>query len=303
MKPLTFNGSGGALAANLYASKGSSQPRPGIVVVGSWLTVKEQMPAVYAPYLAEAGYAALTFDFRGFGASQGGPREVESARAKAQDILDAAAFLATLPEVDQARVGVLAICASAHYTALALQGASTFGKPAIKSVAMVAPWLHDGSLVEKLYGGKAAVQERLEKARAARARYVTTSEVEYVPAASNTDQAAAMYMEGDLLDYYLNPKRGAIREWGARFATMAWTEWLTMDSTALAPGFGAPLRVITSEQSATPDGVRRFAQGLSAKHDVVWGPAATSSQFDFYDDPATVRFSATQAIEHFRSTL
>ncbi|MDB4974843.1 MAG: hypothetical protein JWN48_3184 [Myxococcaceae bacterium] len=303
MQSLKFHGSGGALAANLYAPNDSSQPLPGVVVVGSWLTVKEQMPAVYAPFLADAGYATLTFDFRGFGASDGGPREVESARAKAQDILDAAAFLGSLPEVDHTRIGVLAICASGHYTALALQGASTFGHSAIKSVVMVAPWLQDAPIVEKLYGGRSAVQERLEKARLARARHVTTSEIEYIPAASNTDPAAAMYMEGDLLDYYLNPKRGAVPEWGARFATMAWTEWLTMDSTALAPRFGAPLRIVTSEQSATPDGVRRFAQGLSARHDVVWGPADASSQFHFYDDPATVRFSASKAIEHFRSTL
>jgi dienelactone hydrolase len=303
MKALTFQGAGASLAAHLHVEGVTSGRRPGVVVVGSWLTVKEQMAAVYAARMAAAGYAALTFDFRGFGASEGAPREVESGRSKAQDILDAAAFLATRPEVDPDRIGVLAVCASAHYTALALQGAQTFGPGTVKSVVMVAPWLHDQALVEQLYGGRAAVKQRLESASRARARYVTTSEVEYIAAASATDQGAAMYMEGDALDYYLNRQRGAVPEWGARFATMAWTEWLTMDSPSLAPRFGAPLRIVTSEHSATPEGTKRFVKGLVCPHDVVWGPADALSQFHFYDDPATVRFASARAIEHFGSTM
>ena len=48
------------------------------------------MPASQAPALAHAGFAALTFDFRGCGESEGEPREVESPRAKADDIEAAA---------------------------------------------------------------------------------------------------------------------------------------------------------------------------------------------------------------------
>lgn len=302
MKSLSFLATGSNLSANLFVADGGAAPRPGVVVVGSWLTVKEQMPASYAALLADAGFAALTFDFRGFGASEGSPREVESARAKAQDILDAAAFLATRPEVDGGRVGVLAVCASAHYAALALGGAASFaGAPSpVKSAVMVAPWLHDAEIVRQVYGGEAAVAGRLERARAARARYVTTGEVEYVTAASNVDPAAAMFAEGDALDYYLNPSRGAVPEWGNRFAVMAWSEWLTMDSPSLADRLSTPLRIVTSEQSATPGGVKKFVARLRGPHDVVW---TEGSQFHFYDDAATVRFAADRAAEHFRRTL
>jgi fermentation-respiration switch protein FrsA (DUF1100 family) len=94
-------------------------PAPAVIVTGSWTTVKEQMPANYAPRLAQQGFAALTFDFCGFGESEGEPREVESARAKAADFGAAVRFLSSWPHVDGSRVGVLPICASAGYLALA----------------------------------------------------------------------------------------------------------------------------------------------------------------------------------------
>jgi alpha-beta hydrolase superfamily lysophospholipase len=301
-----FSGTNGArLAAHLHVPSGPAGSRnPGVVVLGSWTTVKEQMATTYARRLAEGGFVALTFDFRGFGQSEGEPRDVESGHAKARDILDAAAYLATRPEVDPANVGALGVCAGALYTVLALQGAGTFGAPKlIKSVAMAAPWMHDADIVETLYGGKAAVDERLARAAAARQRFVRTGEVEYVPAASNKDQSAAMYFEGDALDYYLNPNRGAIPQWGGRFATMAWTEWLQTSSTALAAQFKLPLLIVTAEKAATPEGAKRFAAAAGGPAEVVWGPPDAQSQFHFYDDPATVRFAADRCAEHYRRTL
>lgn len=70
----------------------------------------------------------------------------------------------------------------------------------IKSIAMVAPWLHNKAIVEAFYGGPTGVAERLEKARIARKRFNETGVVDYVKAASN---CAAMYWEGDALDYYV----------------------------------------------------------------------------------------------------
>jgi uncharacterized protein len=49
--------------------------QPAVIVTGSWLTVKEQMPETYAVRLAERGYTAFTFDFTGFGESGGAPRQ------------------------------------------------------------------------------------------------------------------------------------------------------------------------------------------------------------------------------------
>jgi dienelactone hydrolase len=294
-KEVVFHSEGAKLAGVLYGQGVSGKRVPGVLVMGSWLTVKEQMPSNYAPFVADAGCVAMTFDFRRFGASDGQPREVESPRAKAEDIGNAAMFLRTRPEVDPERIGVLAICASAGYAALAL-----LDQPAIKSVAMVAPWLHDAEILRPIYGGEAGVADRLAKGQAAREHYVRTGLVDYVPAASNTDATAAMYAPGDALDYYLNPARGRVPQWGGRFAVMAWKEWLEFDPIALADRISTPIRIVTSEASATPGGARKFADRLKGPHDVVWG---SGTQFDFYDQPATVSFAAHHAIDHLSKTL
>lgn len=81
---------------------------------------------------------------------------------------------------------------------------------------------------------------------------------------------------------------------------MAWKEWLEFDPIVLGPRMKVPVRIVSSEQSATPGGAKRFAAGLQVPHDVVW---TTGTQFDFYDNPSTVRFGADQAMAHFLKTL
>jgi fermentation-respiration switch protein FrsA (DUF1100 family) len=295
-RSISFYSQGARLAGTLWTPPPSARgPAPAVIVTGSWTTVKEQMPANYAPLLAAAGFVVLTFDFRGFGESEGEPRDVESVRSKAEDIRNAVAFLRTHPAVDADRIGAVPICASAGYVAAAM-----IGETHLRSVAMVAPWLHDAELVRTIYGGDHAVRERIHQALAARERYAASNDVAYVPAASNTDASAAMHMPADALDYYLNPRRGAIPEWGGRFAVMAWQEWLEFDPIALAPRIAVPVRLITGERTATPAGAREFEAGLGAVHDSVW---LDGTQFDFYDDPETVTAAAGHAIAHLRATL
>lgn len=294
MSKVRFHSQGAALLGELQMPSEPNRGLPGVVVTGSWLTVKEQMPARYAALLRERGFAALTFDFKNFGASEGSPREVESPWSKAEDIVNAAAFLRSTPGIDPERVSILAVCASAGYAALALTAGARFS-----SAAFVAPWLHDAEIVRSLYGGDAAVRERMEAAEEARAAYARSGDVAYVPAVSNADPSAAMYAPGDVFDYYLNPARGAVPTWGARFATMAWTQWLTFDPIALAPRVSTPIRIVTSEQSATPGGARAFEAALGGSHDSVW---IEGTQFDFYDHPEVTALAADRAIEHFRRT-
>jgi dienelactone hydrolase len=292
---VTFDADGQTLVGTLLVPAAPG-PHPAVIVTGSWLTVKEQMPAIYAPRLAAAGYAALTFDFTGFGESGGQPRDVESARQKVRDLRAAVGFLRGLPDIDAARIGLLPICATAGYAAMMIAD----GDPGVASIAMVAPWLHDAAIARAIYGGDDGVAARLDAARAARARYDATGEVEYIPAASNHDPRAAMYWEGDALDYYLSPRRGGIPAWGARFAVMAWTEWLGLDPIAVAPAVTLPTRVVTGPGTATAGGAAAFAAALGGRHDVVEIPG---SQFDFYDDPATVDRAVAAAVAHFRETL
>jgi hypothetical protein len=101
-------------------------------------------------------------------------------------------------------------------------------------------------------------------------------------------------------DYYLDPARGGIPAWDNRFAVMAWPGWLTFDPIPVAARIGAPTLVVTGPDAALPDGARRFHDGLAGPKELVW---AAGSQFDFYDDPATVAAAADAAAQHFASTL
>jgi dienelactone hydrolase len=83
------------------------------------MTIKEQMPAIYAQKLADRGFAAFAFDFRSWGESGGKLRNFESPTVKIADIKSAVSFLQTVDAVDSNRIAGLGICASAGYMAVA----------------------------------------------------------------------------------------------------------------------------------------------------------------------------------------
>ena len=111
VKEVIFESQGETLDGNLYLPDDyvAGQELPGVVVTGSWTSVKEQMSGLYAENLADRGFAALAFDFRNFGESDGDVRALESPTLKIEDIQAAAEFLPTLPEVADNQVGGLAV--------------------------------------------------------------------------------------------------------------------------------------------------------------------------------------------------
>ncbi|WP_206781945.1 alpha/beta hydrolase [Bailinhaonella thermotolerans] len=265
---------------------------PAVVVTGSWTTVRQQMPALYARRLAERGHLALAFDFRGYGDSSGTPRDVESPDQKAADIRNAVTFLAGHAQADPGRIGALGLCAGAGYTA-----AAAARDERLRSLALVAPWLHDAELVEALYGGPEGVAVRRKAGEEAARRWRETGEVTYVPAVSTTDPEAAMYGP---FDYYLDPRRGAVPQWCNRFAVMAWPGWLAFNPIAAAPEIHAPALLVHSEAAAIPEGARRFHEALAGPKEFVW---TTGGQLDFYDQEPAVTTAVDAAVDHFTATL
>ncbi|MEV0173625.1 alpha/beta fold hydrolase [Streptomyces sp. NPDC050803] len=288
---VTFPSGGVTLTGNLFLPEGGT-PAPGIVVAGTWTSVKELMADRYAARLADRGYAALSFDFTGFGESEGEPRDVEDPARKVNDIRHAVTFLAAHPSVDADRLGALGICAAAMYMA-----DSTAHDPRIGSLALVAPWLHDAAICEAAYGGADAVAQKIKLAGEARARFARTGEIDYVPVVSATDERAAMPYD---IDFYLNPERGGTPAWPNRFAVLAWEDWLTYDSIALAPRITRPTVLVHSEDAAIPDGARRFHAGLAGPRDILW---TEGTQFDFYDQNPQVTLAADTVAAHFGRTL
>jgi uncharacterized protein len=291
-----FQSEGKTLVGHLYlpASYQPGDQLPAVVVAGSWTTVKEQMAGTYAAALAEKGYAALAFDFRGFGESEGNPRNYESPATKVADIKNAVSFLQSVDAVDADRIAGLGICASAGYMAVAVAEDDR-----IRSLVAIAPWIHDAAIVNAIYGGEAAVQQKIAAAQTVRTQFEQTGQMTYVPAISTTDPSAAMFGE---FDYYLNPERGAIPEWDNQFAVMSWAEWLTFSAMPQAAEIQVPTLFIHSEAAAIPDGARQFFASVpTPEKDFIWLPERT--QFDFYDQEATIQQSVDLVADHLQSAL
>ena len=71
----TFSRAGDRLAGMLYVPP--TTPAAVVVTTGPLTSVKEQAVGAYAAALARRGFAALAFDHRTFGESEGTPRQLE----------------------------------------------------------------------------------------------------------------------------------------------------------------------------------------------------------------------------------
>jgi uncharacterized protein len=220
---VTFSSEGEKMSGILFLPKSykSGDKLPTVVVTGAWMTIKEQMPSLYAQKLADQGFATFVFDFRFWGESGGKLRNWESPQNKITDIKNAVSFLQTVPAVDRNKIAGLGICASAGYMTEAVAQDDR-----IKALITVAPWLHNPEIVNAVYGGKEAVQKLVEKGQSAKSKFNSTGEAISVLATSKTDNTAVMF--GDI-DYYQNPQRGAISQWTNRFAIASWAEWLNFN--------------------------------------------------------------------------
>ena len=106
---VTFRSGGDDVAAWLYlpdsaSALGSSSPLPCVVLAHGFGATREARLGAYAARFAEAGYAALAFDYRGFGDSGGEPRQHIDIGAQQDDWRAAISFARSLPEVDPEQI-------------------------------------------------------------------------------------------------------------------------------------------------------------------------------------------------------
>lgn len=100
-----FLSSGVSCAAWLYRPEGEG-PLPLVVMAHGFTATRELRLDAYAERFAEAGLAALVFDYRHFGASAGEPRQLLDIKRQHQDYEAALAYARGLDWVDEQRLAL-----------------------------------------------------------------------------------------------------------------------------------------------------------------------------------------------------
>src|SRR5688500_12057490 len=102
-----FYSEGVQLAGDVYEpdSPPSSGPRAGVVLCHGYTGVKDLYLPDNARVLVDAGYVVMTFDYKGWGESEGS-RSRLAPYSRVADVQAALSYLATRPGVDPARLGI-----------------------------------------------------------------------------------------------------------------------------------------------------------------------------------------------------
>lgn len=103
-----FNADGYWLDGSFTMAAGDGERRPAIICVHGYTGRKETYMPPFVRDLTAAGLHTLDFHHRGFGASEG-PRQRVDPEAQVRDILAARVWLAAQPEVDSARIAIMAL--------------------------------------------------------------------------------------------------------------------------------------------------------------------------------------------------
>lgn len=207
MQPVRFRNRSLDVAGNLHlpADFDPSNTYAAIVCVHPGNAVKEQTAGLYAAKMAQRGYVALAFDASYQGESAGEPRYLEEPASRVEDIRCAVDYLTTLEFVDEARIGVLGICAGGGY---AVNAAMTEHR--IAAVGVVSP-INIGRARREgdgRSGNAVRLLEEVGRQRTVEARGGQPGIRPWIPG-SPEDARSAGVTDADVLeavDYYRTPR-------------------------------------------------------------------------------------------------
>jgi uncharacterized protein len=289
VEPFTFTRGGDTLVGALYLP--ADRPVAAAVTTGPLTSVKEQATGAYAQALAERGFAALAFDHRTFGQSDGEPRQFEHPEHKADDVRAAVGALGVDARTRGLPVVAVGICAGAGYMARAVADA-----PDIGAFAGVAGYYSDAPAFAE--SSPQEFQAAIDRGRTAERRRRETGEVETIPAVAPEGGDVAMPLR-EAYDYYGTP-RGAVDNYTNRFAVQSLAYTTPFDAQETAARIRVPFLLVHSEHALSPPLARKFYDTIGTSKSELW--LDSSGQIDFYDDPRLIDPAADAIAERFITT-
>jgi uncharacterized protein len=186
-----FWGDLGKLVGHLrLPESASATPRPCVVLCAGMSLTKEVWLPAHAEQFVAAGFATLNFDYSTFGESDGQPRCRLHCAQQVRDTQAAISYVASLPEVDAARIALYGVSLGAS-VAIATAGRDRRVRAA---VAVAGPMdLH------RVWRGFDGFDAFAAKVARARTRFTATGEVSYIAVprllASDPETAALLQAE------------------------------------------------------------------------------------------------------------
>jgi len=245
-RDVTFSSQGVACSGWLYVPDHLTpgQRLPAIVMANAISAVKEITLPGYAERFAAAGFVALAFDYRRFGASEGEPRNHLVPHDQQEDVRNAVTWLRAQSEVDPERVGGWGISIGGVH----MLHAGAYDRR-IKAVVSVATGLNT---LESMMG-RSGVQGFLAMLNADRDRRFAAGEAAtYIPAVSMPGEGGAMAFP-EAYDFYTDAMQTYAPTYDNRL-TLESLEWLIADHSAEAVSLIAPtpLLMVHGERDVIP---------------------------------------------------
>ena len=159
-----FQSGGETVRGDLYLPDGEG-PHPIVVMAGGWCYVKELVQPRYAELFAQAGVAALVFDYRHLGASDGEPRQHIDPNEQIEDYRNAISYVTRQDQFDSDRLGVWGISYSGGHS---LVIAATDRR--VKAVCSIVPVIDGWENMRRVHGmeGFRTLRKAVEEDREAR---------------------------------------------------------------------------------------------------------------------------------------
>ena len=278
---------GPRLVGELHLPDHLAEAGPGLVLTGPFTGVKEQVVCTYARRLAEAGFAALAFDHRGFGESAG-RRQHEDSPGKLADLRSAVTLLGDHAAVDAERIGLLGICLGGGY---AVRAAAE--DPRVRAVAGVAGAYNSPEAFARGMGQQAYHD--------ALARFLAAGPEARMPAVAKQGEAAMGGQEP--WDYY-GTDRSASPHWRNEVTVESLHSLMTFDALSAAERLGQrPLLVVhgTKDDYCSPEGAQAVIDRASGRRELHW--LETTNHIDLYDQQPYVEQAVELLVEFFTREL
>jgi uncharacterized protein len=283
-----FPSDGYSVAGHLYVPAGAGdEPSAGIVLDGPGASVKELTVPVYAIRLARTGYRVLTYDRRGFGASEGRVRQHIDPYEHTADFRNAVTYLSSRQDIDVDRIVGVGVCAGGGYVFQA--GAMDRRLRAIATIAaaystMLRPIRdqmgHEGWVQLQ----KQFANERLEDFRAGFVRTLQGM----APASSPPGTGAVQSDEG--WNFYTSRQKEIAPSWKNEITRMSTDTQMTFDAIRFADLISpTPLLIIhgTTDDITPPRYAQEAFDAALEPKQIEW--IKTTNHVQLYDQDPPVR--------------